>query len=71
MANGSLEERVAALEVEVAELKQAIVPQSKPWWQDWAGAFRGDPHFERAMKLGRQYRESLKPKKPRRRKPKK
>ena len=72
MANGSIEERVAALEAEVPRLKQAVLPRSNtPWWKEWAGAFLNDPYYEKAMKYGRQYRESLRPKKPKKRKPKK
>jgi hypothetical protein len=63
MAGESLEQRVAALEAELDRVKQ-LIGQKKlaPWWQLWAGAFRNDPYFEKAMKYGRQYRESLRPK---------
>jgi hypothetical protein len=64
MADGNLEKRVAALEAEVAQLRQAVLPSQKPWWEEWAGAFRGDPYFEKAMNYGRKYRESLRPKQP-------
>ena len=65
MAGKSLEDRVAALEAEVVRLKQLVGPQKKaaPWWEEWAGAFLNDPYFEKAMKYGRQYRESLRPRK--------
>jgi hypothetical protein len=63
MASESLEQRVAALEAELDRVKQLIGQQKMvPWWQLWAGAFRNDPYFEKAMKYGRQYRESLRPK---------
>lgn len=65
MAIASIEERVAALEVEVARLKQQIEALNKPsgpWWQEVCGTFEDDPMFEEAMKLGREYRESLRPK---------
>jgi hypothetical protein len=64
MAGGSLEERVAALEAELAQLKNQIVGRDnlKPGWQAMVGAFLNDPYFEKAMKYGRQYRESLRPK---------
>jgi hypothetical protein len=59
-----LSDRVAALEAEVAKLKE-IVNNSKdetPWWKKIAGTFAGDPAFLEAMRLGREYRESLRPK---------
>ena len=64
MNTPKLEERIAALEAEVARLKE-IVSNSKaetPWWKKITGAFRGDPAFLEAMRLGREYRESLRPK---------
>jgi len=57
-----LEDRVAALETEVARLKQKIEGNSKSWTDEIVGAFANDPAFEEAMRLGRAYRESLRPK---------
>jgi hypothetical protein len=57
-----LEERVAALEAEVARLKQKLEGNSKSWTDEIAGIFANDPAFEEAMRLGREYRESLRPK---------
>ncbi|HXU38972.1 MAG TPA: hypothetical protein VN937_21640 [Blastocatellia bacterium] len=60
-----IEDRVAALEVEVARLKQQIAALNKPsgpWWQEICGTFEDDPLYEEAMRLGREYRESLRPK---------
>lgn len=66
-----LESRVAALEAKVEELQQKLViaptetPEAnhaKPWWEHIVGAFADDPDFEEAMRLGREYRESLRPK---------
>jgi len=64
MSAPSLEKRLEALEAEVAALKQKIAAgkDERPWWQQISGAFRGDPAFLEAMKLGREYRESLRPK---------
>jgi hypothetical protein len=65
MSKGSLEERVAALEAEVARLKQERVSTAeaqRPWWNEIWGTFKDDPHYEEAMRLGREYRESLRPK---------
>ena len=60
-----LESRVAVLEAKVERLQrelQAVVPDGRPWWQQIAGSFADDPAFEEAMRLGREYRESLRPK---------
>lgn len=64
MAAGSLEERVAALEAEVAQLKDRILDRGtkKAGWEAIVGTFLNDPYYEKAMKYGRQYRESLRPK---------
>ena len=65
MAGKSLEERVAALEAEVARLKDLIADSGakKAGWEAMVGTFLNDPYYEQAMKYGREYRESLRPKK--------
>jgi hypothetical protein len=69
MAISELSARVAALEAEVAlikqQLREAPPAKKKDWLDDWYGAFANDPHFDEAMRLGREYRESLRPKKTR------
>ena len=64
MAASNLEQRVRALEQEVAELKNRLADQAdaEPWWKKVSGAFRGDPEFLKAMELGRKWRESARPK---------
>jgi hypothetical protein len=65
MAVGELDARVAALEAEMAQLKQRLQspPVTKRHWVDRVyGAFANDPDFLEAMRLGRKYRESLRPK---------
>ena len=58
-----IEARLAALEADVARLKAREGEEKKePWWKKWVGAFRGDPYYEEAMKLGRRYRDSTRPK---------
>ncbi|MGG6269980.1 hypothetical protein [Leptolyngbya sp. AN10] len=56
-----LEDRVTLLEAEVARLKEKVEPSSKPWWERIAGTFADSPAYEEAMRLGREYRESLRP----------
>jgi hypothetical protein len=59
----NLEKRVAALEKRVAGLQQQqeLHPSGRAWLDDLYGKFAGDPVFEQAMKLGRDYRKSLRP----------
>jgi hypothetical protein len=60
-----LEQRVAALEAEVAKLKEQNgknESDDRPWWEKIYGTFANDPYYEEAMRLGREYRESFRPK---------
>jgi hypothetical protein len=72
MAHARLEQRVAALEAEVASLKAKVetpaASKDLPWWERIAGSFEGDPLYEEAMRLGREWRESFRPKPSRRKK---
>ena len=36
--------------------------RAAPWWEQIAGTFENDPIYEKAMQLGREYREALQPK---------
>ena len=61
MATLSLEERVAVLETEVARLKrerQSGPDTISPWWERRFGAFRDNPMYDEAMRLGAEYRRS-------------
>lgn len=65
MPTATLEERVAALDTEVARLKQERPNEAqskKPWWEQIRGTFKNDPDCIEAMRLGREYREALRPK---------
>ena len=70
MAGRSLEERVASLETQVAHLRDQILEQGvkKAGWEAIVGTFLNDPYYEKAMNYGRQYRESLRPKKKKKKK---
>ena len=64
MAARELNARVAALEAEVSRLKERLErgdKTSKHWVDTVYGAFANDPDFLEAMRLGRKYRESLRP----------
>ena len=62
MAALSLEERVAALEVRMEEVKhrqeQDKSEESVPWWKKIVGVYQDSPAFEEAARLGREWRES-------------
>lgn len=65
MSIEALEERITALEIQVKQLKQISDPNAAdevPWWEKIRGQFKDDPIYEEAMRLGREYRESLRPK---------
>lgn len=63
MTLGDLEKRVADLERELSEMKKRLKPASDclPWWMTGTGSFANDPGFEEIVRLGREYRESLRP----------
>jgi hypothetical protein len=42
--------------------KLAELDRATPWWEQIAGTFENAPIYEQAMQLGRQYRQSLRPK---------
>ena len=63
MAVRKIELRVTALEAEVTRLKQRLGDEPQEHWVDKVyGVIADDPDFLEAMRLGREYRESLRPK---------
>lgn len=66
MATGTLEQRIEAMEQELAQLKQQLqtekLPTPLPWWEQIFGTFADSEAHEEATRLGREYRESLRPK---------
>ena len=66
MAAVTLEERVKAVEEEISLLKAqmpATDQEPTPWWKKIVGVYKDDPEFEEAERLGREWRESFRPKK--------
>jgi hypothetical protein len=70
MASARLEQHVTALEAEAAGWKSKLPgwDTMTPWWEQITGTLQDDPLYERAMRLGQQYRRSLRPKSPTQRK---
>ena len=65
MTPEAMEERLTAVEREVAQLKQqaqnTAPPAPLPWWEKIAGTFAQSEHYDEAMRLGREYREAQRP----------
>ncbi len=62
MTNTEIEKRLETLEAEVALLKSKTEKKSdaeKPWYKQ-IPKFGGNPAYEEATKLGREYRQSQK-----------
>lgn len=63
-----LEKRIAALETQVSNLLAVLsdggapIDKSDPrWWLATAGRFKDDPVFDEIVRLGREWRESQRP----------
>jgi hypothetical protein len=58
-----LDARITRLEQAFESLRtQTVKPEPKePWWISGAGRFANDPIFDEIVRLGREYRESLRP----------
>lgn len=71
MTLAQVERKLTQLEREIQQLKRerngSSIHDGK-WWIDHSGAFKDDPGYSEMVRLGRHYRQSLKPKpKPRKR----
>jgi hypothetical protein len=58
---GTVEERLTAVEAEVARLKARLLQEAEqpvPWWEEISGVFKDDPLFEEAVRYGREWREA-------------
>jgi hypothetical protein len=58
MADLTLEQRVAALEQTVAELKARNPPAGPRWWEQMGPPFNNDPVFEEMLAYGRYFRKT-------------
>jgi hypothetical protein len=58
-----LENRIATLEIELAQMKKLLAnflqPEPKfPWWPQVAGSLERDPDFDEAVRLGQEWRKT-------------
>ncbi len=64
MATTEIEIRISALETEVSTLKNKLTElEGRPqavWWREISGTFANDAGYDKAMRLGREYRLSQK-----------
>jgi hypothetical protein len=56
-----VEKRVKALEKTMRRLVGAKPAAGRNWYRTHSGRFAGDADFDEIVKLGQQYRKSLKP----------
>ena len=63
MSSTSVEQRLTALESEIAALKEmfASTGREDPWWRKIVGVYQEDPAFDESAQLGRDWRESFRP----------
>ena len=60
MTGQTIEDRLAVVEREVAELKRRLPAEQLPadWVDAMSGAFADDPEFDEVVRLGREMREA-------------
>ena len=63
MANSNLALRMSEIEAKLEQLAQKVESRDKevalPWWEQRWGMFDNSADYDKAMELGRKYRESL------------
>lgn len=59
MTQAQVLKRLDDLERELRELRSQVAGEGKNAWRSIAGSFADDPLFERAVKMGAEYRRSL------------
>jgi len=62
MTLAQLEKRVEQLERLVSDQALPAPERNAKWWVDHAGTFADDSGYDQMVRLGRKYRQSLKPK---------
>ncbi|MFM5892288.1 MAG: hypothetical protein ACKPFD_06670 [Dolichospermum sp.] len=56
--NTSIEERLSAVEITLAQLqKQILAPQQTNWLEQITGSFKNEPAFEEVLAYGKSIRE--------------
>lgn len=65
MTTAQLTQRLLALEATVEQMKEQMTRQTEAshrrWWVEDAGRFASDPVFDEIVRLGQEYRASLRP----------
>jgi hypothetical protein len=58
----TIEQRLTAVEQQLADLKRRLPlrPDGKSWVEQIAGTFKDDPDFDEIVRLGREFRKSVK-----------
>jgi len=62
MTLAQLEKRVERLEKIISTELLSGPKRNAKWWLNQAGVFSDDPGYEEMVRLGRKYRQSLRPK---------
>jgi len=59
MTIAELEQRLVAVERELAELKMELKQKQKRGWESTFGIFANDPVFDEVVRQGREWREQV------------